>query len=91
MFNASKEEVSVTAEILEILLVEFGILGFRVQNTAQGIWNPRSTDIDESWIQYLESRIHGLESRIQDCFEFPWMGCYYRLEYSVMWYIEGPQ
>ena len=48
MFNASKEEVSVTAEILEILLVEFGILGFRVQNTAQGIWNPRSTDIDES-------------------------------------------
>ena len=44
-------------ESWKFLLVEFGILGFRVQNTAQGIWYPRSTDIDESRIHDLESRI----------------------------------
>ena len=60
------------------LLVESGILGFGIQNTAQGIrnlltieiQNPRTTD--KKWrIRYLESGIHGMESRIQDCLGFP--------------------
>ena len=38
-----------------------------------GIWNPSSTD-KESKIQYLESGIHGVESRIQDCLGFLYMG-----------------
>ena len=29
-------------ESWKFLLVEFGIYGFRVQNIAQGIWNPES-------------------------------------------------
>ena len=32
-------------ESWKFLLVEFGILDARVQNTAQGIWYPRSTDM----------------------------------------------
>ena len=62
------------------LLVESGILGFGIQNTAQGILNlltigiqnPRTTD-KESRIQYLESGIQGMESRIQDCLGFAQM------------------
>ena len=38
-----------------------------------GIRNPRLSD-KESGIQYLESRIHGLESRIQDFLGFPFIG-----------------
>ena len=38
-----------------------------------GIQNPSSTD-KESKIQYLESGIHGMESRIQDCLGFLYMG-----------------
>ena len=38
-----------------------------------GIRNPRSSD-KESGIQYLESRIHGVESRIQDFLWFPFIG-----------------
>ena len=34
-----------------------------------GNWNPSSADM-----AYLESRIHGVESRIQDRFGFPYMG-----------------
>ena len=53
---------------------EFGNLGFGIQNSAQGIrnsaiaieiQNPSSTDCKESGIQYLESEIHSVESRIQ--------------------------
>ena len=38
-----------------------------------GILNPSSTD-KESRIQYLQSRIYGVESRIQDCLGFLYMG-----------------
>ena len=63
------------------LLVESGILGFGIWNVAKesgislkiGIWNPSSTD-KENGIQYLETGIHGVESRIQDCLGFPYMG-----------------
>ena len=57
-----------------------GILGFGIRNTAQGIRishlrigirDPSSFD-KESGIQYLESRIPGVESRIQDCLGFPY-------------------
>ena len=36
-------------------------------------WNPESTEL-ESGIQYPESGIHRVESRIQDCHGFPYMG-----------------
>ena len=67
-------------ESRKFLFVESGILGFGKRNTAQGIRNPlmiaiagihstTSTD-KESGIQYLESGIHGVESRIPDCLGF---------------------
>ena len=49
-----------------IQLKEFGI------PLMSGIQHPSSTD-KESTIQYLESGIHGVESRIQDCLEFFWI------------------
>ena len=36
-------------------------------------WNPESTEL-KSGIQYSESGIHRVESRIQDCHGFPYMG-----------------
>ena len=36
-------------------------------------WNPESTEL-ESGIQCSESGIHRVESRIQDCHGFPYMG-----------------
>ena len=36
-------------------------------------WNPESTEL-ESGIQYSESGIHRVESRIHDCHGFPYMG-----------------
>ena len=36
-------------------------------------WNPESTEL-ESGIQYSESGIYRVESRIQDCHGFPYMG-----------------
>ena len=41
---------------------------------AMPIQNPSSTD-KQSGIQYLEPRIHVVESRIPDCRGFPYMGC----------------
>ena len=35
-----------------------------------GIQNPSSTALTKTRIQYLESGIHGVESRIQDCLGF---------------------
>ena len=57
-----------------IFVVESGILGF-------GIRNPSSTD-KWSGIQYLESGIHGLDSRVQDCLRFPHMGRSFDLQIS---------
>jgi len=74
---------------MKFLLMDSGILGFGIPNTAQGIlnptndWNPESKFFQEridhsllvvltkTGIQYLESGIHSVESRIQDCPEFP--------------------
>ena len=36
-------------------------------------WNPESTEL-ESAIQYSESGIHRVESRVQECHGFPYMG-----------------
>lgn len=54
---------------------EFGNLGFNLESGIQlkefgiplaiGIRNTSSTDFKESGIQYLESEIHSVESRIQ--------------------------
>ena len=67
-----KEVRLVESGIREIPASGIRILGFEIQNTAQGIrypsnltigiWHPSSTD-KESDIEYLESRIHGVESR----------------------------
>ena len=40
---------------------------------SSSFWNPESTVL-ESGIQYPESGIHSMESRIQDCPRFPYMG-----------------
>lgn len=63
------------------LLVESGIVGFGIWNTAEGIWNPQTIDIrnpsfmdKESGIQYRKSGIHGVETRIQDSLGFPYTG-----------------
>ena len=40
---------------------------------SSSFWNPESTVL-ESGIQYPESGIHSMESRIQDCPGFPYMG-----------------
>ena len=51
--------------------VEKGNLGFGIRNTAQKIQNRPSLAIG---IQYQESGIPDVESRIQDCLGFPYMG-----------------
>lgn len=45
----------------ECSLVESDMLGFRIRNSAQWIRNTSFTD-KESWIRYLESEIHSVES-----------------------------
>ena len=63
---------------------ESEILGFGIRNTAQGFrnptndWNPESKFYQwaNTGIQYLESGIHIVESRIQDCPGFSNMGRY---------------
>ena len=40
---------------------------------SSSFWNPESTVL-ETGIQYPESGIHSMESRIQDCPGFPYMG-----------------
>ena len=65
----------------KFLRVESGILGHRIRSTAQGIrnpsnnWNPESKfHWKRSGTQYLESGIHGVESRILDCAWIPLHG-----------------
>ena len=55
----------------KFLLVESAIFGFGIQNTA-----PESHKRLESRIQFslTKTGIHGVESRIQDCLEFPYKG-----------------
>ena len=58
--------------------MESGILGFGIPNKAQGIrnlindWNLESNQVPltKTGILYLESGIHGEESRVQDCLGF---------------------
>ena len=45
--------------------------GKKMESTS--FWNPESTVL-ESGIQYPGSGIHSMESRIQDCPGFPYMG-----------------
>ena len=61
--------------------VEYRILGLSIRNGGQGIrnptkdWNPEfKFHWQRSGIQYLESGIHGVESRIQDCLGCPYVG-----------------
>ena len=63
-----------------LAVVEPGILGFGIQNTAQGILKPLRIGIQNprftknTGIQYLGSGIHGMAYRIEDCLGFPDMG-----------------
>ena len=65
----------------KFLPLESGILDFGIRNTTQRIRNPSPTE-KESRIEYLESGIHGVESRIQTCLGFPYIG---RQELLVQW------
>ena len=58
--------------IREFVLVELEILELGIRNLAQEIRNPSSTN-KESEIYCLESGIHSMESRIQDCLAFPYI------------------
>ena len=49
-------------------------------------WNPESTEL-ESGIQYSESRIHRVESRIQDCHGFPYMGRHSACKQYLLQYV----
>ena len=53
------------SEFRKFLSVESGILGFGIRKIRNSISAEK-----EYRIQYVESGIHGLESRIQDCTEF---------------------
>ena len=64
-------------------LLNFGVLGFGIRNSAQGILNPANDWSPESkfhWKKNAESSslnpIHGVESRIQVRLRFPYMGWY---------------
>ena len=53
------------------------------------IQNPRSTcstDMTKTGIQYLESRIQGVESRIQDCHRSPYNGRYSSSAFPFVWF-----
>ena len=57
-----------------IQLLESGTRLLQIRNpAATGILNPSSTD-KESGIQYLESRIHSVESRNEDFLGLPYIG-----------------
>ena len=67
MCLAPSKGIRIWRESGKFLVVEFGIQGFGIRNTAN-FWNPKSKF---HWprrigIQYLWSGIHGVESRIQD-------------------------
>ena len=80
-----KKFLLVESRIWENLLVESGILGFGIQNTAQGIRNPTNfwirnqISIDKDWNPVIGvwdpwCGIQNPESRIEDCLGFPNMG-----------------
>ena len=65
----------------KFLPLESGIPDFGIRNTTQGIqnafndWNPESkSHWERIQNEYLESGIHGVESRIQTCLGFPYIG-----------------
>ena len=67
--------------IQEFLFVESGILGFGIRDTVQGDGIPitigiRNSSSTNTRIQYLESGIQRVESRIQDCLRFTYMERY---------------
>ena len=47
----------------KFLLVEFGILGFTIRNTAQGIQNPSSTDKDGNPVPGIRNPWRGIQSK----------------------------
>ena len=60
------------------LFVKSGIVDVGIRNTAQRIRNPTKDWNPESKFHWLgvDSGIHGMESRIQDCLGFSYMGRY---------------
>ena len=81
IFAAPCKEIRIL-ESVNCLLIESGILGFGIRNTAQ-TRNPEShkrlesriqVPLAKTGIQYLESGIHDVESWIQHCLGFPYCG-----------------
>ena len=75
----------------KILLVKSGILGFGIWNTALGIgnaindWNSKSkVPLTKTGVQYQESGIQCVKSRIQNCLGFPYVG---RLKKVVIFFL----
>ena len=68
-------------ESWKFLCMKSVFLGLGIQNTAVGIWDPTKIWNLESkfpWkrcgVHELESGTHSIESIIQDCLGFPYMG-----------------
>ena len=84
--SVTRRFLFVETGIREVFLVDSGNLGFGIRNTLElkesgipltiKIRNPSSTD-KETGFQYLESEIHGVESKIQNCLGFLSMGRFY--------------
>jgi len=70
------------------LLVEYGILGFGIRNTAEGFRIPLTivptTKKQEFGTWNQESGIHGVESR--DCLGFPYMGRFSGIYLETGWF-----
>ena len=78
--------------IREIFDVESGLMRFGIRNLKESeipltirIRNPSSTDMN-SGIQYLESGIPGVESRMQDCPGFHYIGRAVKLCFTLLRY-----
>ena len=67
-----------------------GIFACGILNTGQGIRNPTDdwfviqVPLIKCGIHYLKSEIHGVESRIQDCLGFHYMGRYLETQNSCI-------
>ena len=68
------------------MLANSGILVFGIRNTSEGIRIPLTIGIRNQSSSDKESGIHGVESRIQDCLGFPYIGQY--TVYSPLYFLK---
>ena len=75
-FSFFKRQILNSPQVKEsrkVLLVASEILGFRIQNTAQEIWNRTNDWNPESKFPLTKTVIQYLETGIHDCPRFSWM------------------